>query len=135
LASFETDYIKSTLISFVALGLRSEENAPKNGDPAVGFFFMTMFQHTGQFRIRISSKNNVTTLEHPTYSSDLSPFDFYMFARLVSAMKGERFCDATDIIKNATAELKMIPQNGFQECFQHLCSRWKKCIVSQEEYF
>jgi len=50
-------------------------------------------------------------------------------------MKGRRFCDATDIIKNATTELKMIPQYGFQECFQQLCSRWKKCIVAQDEYF
>ena len=77
----------------------------------------------------------MTTLEHPPYSSDLSPVDFYMFARLISVMKGERVCDANVIIKNATAELKMIPQNGFQECFQHLCSCWKKCIVAQEEYF
>jgi hypothetical protein len=50
-------------------------------------------------------------------------------------MKGQRFCDATDTIKNATTELQMIPQNGFQECFQHLCSRWKKCIFAQGEYF
>jgi len=28
-ASLETDYVKSTLISFVALGMQSEENAPK----------------------------------------------------------------------------------------------------------
>jgi hypothetical protein len=48
-----------------------------------------------------------------------------------SALKGRRFCDATDIIKNATEELKMVSQNGFQECFQHLYSRWQKCIVAK----
>jgi hypothetical protein len=79
------------------------------------------------------AKNNVTTPEHPPYSPDLSPADFYMFSRLISAMKGRRFCDATDIIKNATIELKIIPQYCFQECFQHLCSRWKKCIVVQDD--
>jgi hypothetical protein len=50
-------------------------------------------------------------------------------------MKGQRFCDATNTIKNMKTELKMIPQNGFQECSQHLCSRWNKCIVAKEEYF
>jgi hypothetical protein len=36
---------------------------------------------------------------------------------------------------NAMEELKRLPQNGFQEGFQHLCSRWRKCIVAQGEYF
>jgi len=36
---------------------------------------------------------------------------------------------------NATEELKRLPQNGFQECFQHLYSRWQKFIVAQGEYF
>jgi len=38
-------------------------------------------------------------------------------------------------IKNATEELKRISQNGFQECTQHLHSRWKKFIVTQGDYF
>jgi hypothetical protein len=46
-------------------------------------------------------------------------------------MKGRRFCDAFDIIKNATEELKMLLQNGFQECFQHLYSPCQKRIVAQ----
>jgi hypothetical protein len=30
----------------------------------------------------------------------------------------KRFCDATDIIMNATKELKRLSHNGFQECLQ-----------------
>ena len=69
-------------------------------------------------------KNNVTTLEHPPYPPDLAAADFYLFPGLKSAMKGQRFCDATDITKNATEELKRLSQSGFQKCFQHLHSRW-----------
>jgi hypothetical protein len=47
---------------------------------------------------------------------------------------GRRFCDATDIIKNAKEELKMLSQNGFQECFHHLYSRFQKCTVAQGDY-
>ena len=35
-----------------------------------------------------------------------------------SALKGWRFCDANDIIKNATEELKRLSQNGFKAQFQ-----------------
>jgi transposase len=47
------------------------------------------------------AKNNVTTLEHPPYSSDLASADFYLFPQLKSALKGQQVCDATDFIKNA----------------------------------
>ena len=55
------------------------------------------------------AKNNVTTLEHPPHSPDLVPVEFYLFLRLKLALKGQCFCDATGIIKNATEELKRLP--------------------------
>jgi hypothetical protein len=52
-----------------------------------------------------------------------------------SELKGWRFCDATDIMMNATEEPKRFLQNDFQECFQQLYSRLQKCIVAQGDYF
>jgi hypothetical protein len=72
-----------------------------------------------QFFVKVlSAKNNVTILEPPPYSPDLAVADFYLFPRLKSALKGQCFCDATDIIKKATEGLKSLPKHGFQECFQ-----------------
>jgi transposase len=81
------------------------------------------------------AQNNVTTLEHPPYSPDLAAADFCLFSRLKSALKGRRCCDATDIIKNVTEELKRLSQNGFQEFLQRLNSWWHKCIVPQGDCF
>jgi hypothetical protein len=47
-------------------------------------------------------------MEHPTYYPDLAAADFYLFPLLKSSLKGWRFCDATDVIKNATEELKRL---------------------------
>jgi histone-lysine N-methyltransferase SETMAR len=77
------------------------------------------------------AKNNVTTLEHPPYSPDLAAADFYLVPREKSALKGRRICDVTEVIKNATEELKRLSQNLFHECLQHLYSRWQKCVVTQ----
>ena len=49
------------------------------------------------------TNKNVATLGHPP---TLAQADIYVFHRLKSALKGRRFCDATEIIKNATVELK-----------------------------
>ena len=81
------------------------------------------------------AKSNVTTLEHPPYSTDLDPTEYYLFTRLISALKGRSFYDATDIIKNTMKELKMLSQNGFQECLKHLYSFWQKYIFAQGDYF
>ena len=70
------------------------------------------------------------TLENSSFSN-LAPNDFYFFPVLVSAFKRRSFFKATDINKNEAEELKRFLQNAFEECFQHLNSRWKKSIVSQ----
>jgi len=57
------------------------------------------------------------------------------FPWLKSAMKWRCFCDATDIMKNVTKELKRLSQNGLQECIQHLYSHWWKCLIPQRGCF
>jgi len=47
------------------------------------------------------AQNNVTTLEHPPYHPGLAPADVHLFLQLKAALKGQCFCDAADIMKNA----------------------------------
>ena len=69
------------------------------------------------------SKNKATKLELSPFSPDLAPADYCLFAQLKSALNGRRFCDPTDITKNATEELKRVTQNGFQICFIYIYNR------------
>jgi transposase len=80
-------------------------------------------------------KNSVTTLEIPPYSSDLATDYFYLFIRLISALKGRRYCDANGTMKNATKELKMLLQTGFQKFLQELYICWQKFRFAQGGYF
>jgi hypothetical protein len=103
--------------------MQSEANAPKTGEPTVDFSTTTMPQHTGRLWSMISEQSsmcNVTTMEH---SLHLALVDFYLFPRLKPALKEWRFCGSTDIIKNATEELKRLSRKGLQECFQYIYSR------------
>jgi hypothetical protein len=62
---------------------------------------------------------NQSTLQHPPYSPGLATAGVYLFARMKSAWKRQRFCDVADI-KNVMEELKRLSQNGFQDYFQHI---------------
>jgi len=74
-------------------------------------------------------------LEHPAYSPDLAPSDFFLFPKIKEISQRRHFDDIGDIRSNTTAALKAIPQNHFQNCFEGWTRRWHGCIASQEEYF
>lgn len=67
-----------TLTYFVAFGMQSEGNLPKNGNAIFDFSFTKMLQHTGQFWSRIVWKEQCDdtgaspTLSWPRYSWFLS---------------------------------------------------------------
>jgi transposase len=54
------------------------DNAPAHRSVLVKVFFFL-------------AKSSVTTLENPPYPSDMAPTDFYLFARLKSALKSSTF--------------------------------------------
>ena len=87
-------------------------------------------QHSGLFKDFLT-RNNVQyySISHP----DLAAPDFYLFLGLEISIDGMALCDATNITKNATEELKR--HNGVQECFQRLYSCWRKCVFAQGDYF
>ncbi|KAJ4428120.1 hypothetical protein ANN_24134 [Periplaneta americana] len=80
------------------------------------------------------ARHNITALDHPPYSPDLSPPDYFLFPRPKSHLKGRRF-NAEVVIANAMRALRRVSQNGFQACFQELYTRWQKCVVAEGNYF
>ena len=76
----------------------------------------------------------ITVLEHPAYSLDLAPSDFFLFPKIKEILKGRHFDDIDDVRGNTAAALKAIPQNQFQNYFEGWTRRWHRCIVSQGEY-
>ena len=39
------------------------------------------------------AKHSIKKMDHPPYSSDLAPCDFWLFPKLKNALKGQRFAD------------------------------------------
>jgi len=54
----------------------------------------------------------ITVLEHPAYSPDLAPSDFFLFPKIEEILKGRHFDDIDDIRSNTTAALKAIPKTS-----------------------
>jgi hypothetical protein len=52
-------------------------------------------------------------MDHPSYSSNLAPCNFWLFPKLKNALKGQKFADIPDIQHNMTTLLRGIPENHF----------------------
>ena len=81
------------------------------------------------------AKHNIPLIRQAPYSPDMAPCDFWLFPKLKMPLKGARFESREDIMRNATAQLYVIPQEAFQKCFQQWQDRWKKCVHYQGDYF
>jgi hypothetical protein len=60
------------------------------------------------------AKKQITVLEHPPYSPDLAPSEFFSVPEdkeILKDLKGRHFDDIDDIRSNTTAALKAIPPN------------------------
>jgi len=74
--------------------------------------------HTALSVREFLATKQITVLEHPAYSPDRAPSDFYLFPKIKEILKGRHFDDIDDIRSKRTAALKAIPQNEFQNCFK-----------------
>ncbi|GFX24036.1 histone-lysine N-methyltransferase SETMAR [Trichonephila clavipes] len=88
-----------------------------------------------QYRQTVPGKKREVQIEHPPYSPDLNPPEFFLFPRLKLALKGKRFNDIPDIQRNVTRLLNSIPKEGFLQSFQNMYSRSQWCIFIGGDYF
>ncbi|GFV81807.1 putative mariner transposase [Trichonephila clavipes] len=52
---------------------------------------------------RFLAKHSIPVLEHPPYSPDLAPCDFYLFPKVKSALKGTRF-ESVEAVKRESGK-------------------------------
>ncbi len=65
---------------------------------------------------------------HPQYSPDLSPCDYWAFPILKSKIRGHRFQNLQDVKTTVRRTLRDIPLHEYQNCFDQLAVRYRKCI-------
>lgn len=91
--------------------------------------------HTALNVREFATKNGIITTDHPPYSPDLVPCDFFLFPKIKIIMRGEHFGDVENIKPEVTRLLNGLTSQDMQHCFKQWKDRWAKCILSGGEYF
>ena len=74
-------------------------------------------------------------IDHPPYSPDLSPCDYFLFPKLKTAMKGAFYDEVSTIQAAVNQVLKNIPKPEFKKSMDKLVDRSKRCIELNGSYF
>uniref|UniRef100_A0A914EGD7 Histone-lysine N-methyltransferase SETMAR n=1 Tax=Acrobeloides nanus TaxID=290746 RepID=A0A914EGD7_9BILA len=74
-------------------------------------------------------------LEHPPYSPDLSPSDFYLFRSLEHWLRGKKFKTIEEMRQSLTEFFDSKDREWYRRGIHQLEEQWKKVIESGGEYF
>ena len=68
-------------------------------------------------------------LEHPPYSPDLAPSDYYLFSFLKKHLAGTRFYTDDEVMEATKAFLQSQDRSFFLVGIQKLQERWERCVA------
>jgi len=90
--------------------------------------------HTAIMVQQYLAKRKVVCLDHPPYSPDLAPPDYFLFPKLKMPMKGHHYSSIEAIQEEVTRVLRSIPEEDFSRAFQRLYERSQTCIALNGDY-
>jgi transposase len=83
--------------------------------------------HSSLQVLQFSAPEGISAMDHPPYSPDLAPADFWLFPKLKSVLNGKRFSDAEDIKLSVKKILADIPVQNFKNHFEQWLKHWEYC--------
>jgi histone-lysine N-methyltransferase SETMAR len=80
------------------------------------------------------AQQKVTVLDHPPYSPDLAPADYFLFPKVKSHLKGRLFDSISGVQKAVTRILNTIAKDSFCKGIQKLYDRANQCVQLEGMY-
>ena len=74
------------------------------------------------------ASEKVKILNHPPYSSDLSPCDFFLFPRLKKMLSGNKYTSSSSLGSAIYQCLQQIPKEDYLSAFRDWVKRLQKCV-------
>ena len=77
----------------------------------------------------------VQEINHPPYSPDLSPPDFFLFPKIKRQLAGRRFDTLNELYEGVWDAMTSIPKSDYSNAFKDWIHRCEQCIFCGGDYF
>ena len=98
------------------------------------FFSGTMPSDTSHVAMAAARQRGFELLNHPPYSPDLAPSEFYLFPKLKSVLRGRVYDTDSDVIDAENEFLTGQDSSFYYDGIAKLEERWEKCVRAQGDY-
>ena len=112
-----------------------ERLRPKSGIRGMKFHHDNAPAHTAGRTKEFLRQSGLEMIEHPPYSPDLAPCDFWLFPNLKRHLKGRRFESESELIAAFLEAVECIPVSSYSKLFDMWLHRCQRCIDANGEYF
>ena len=116
--------------------LREELKRKRRGKlmPGVRLLQDNAPRHTSHVAMATAKECGFELLEHPPYSPDLAPSDYYLFPKLKSVLRGRCFETDNDVIDAVDDFLTGQNSSFYYDGIAKLDERWHKCVEAKGDY-
>lgn len=117
--------------------LREEIKNKRRGKLQAGVIFHhdNAPPHRAEVAVSAIKTAGFQLMQHPPYSPDLAPSDFYLFSCLKNHLRGTKFEDDDEVMCAVEAFFQSKDQSFFLKGIEGLSNRYLKCISSEGDYF
>lgn len=90
--------------------------------------------HTAHQTAQVAETCGYKILPHPPYSPDLAPSDFFLFREMKKPLRGRRFADNDDVIREVEGWFLGQPGDFYSGGLRQVKRRWEKCVALGGDY-
>ncbi|KAJ7345798.1 hypothetical protein JRQ81_001748 [Phrynocephalus forsythii] len=90
--------------------------------------------HTAQASVVTAHCFGYELLQHPPFSPDLAPSDFFLFPEMKKPLRDWRFDDREDVIFKVEQWFLSKVEDFYKEGLKQVKKRWQKCVTLQGDY-
>ena len=90
--------------------------------------------HRSSYTTNFMRDNNIVRMDHPPYSPDLAPSDFFLFGYMKDHFADTTFKDMDDAVLQISTWLRSIDKKVIIRTFKDWMERLQECIDNEGEY-
>ena len=108
---------------------------PSKGSSGVHLLYDNASSHKCEVAKSFLASKKVKVLNHPPYSPDLGPYDFFLFPKLKKMLSGNKYTSRSSLGSAIYQCLQQIPKEDYLSAFCDWVKRFQKCVSVKGEYF
>ena len=127
--------MQSYTLTNILVTLEHGPERPSKGWSGVHLFNENASSHKCDVVKSFLASEKVKVLNHPPYSPDPSPCDFFLFPRLKKMLSGNKYTSRSSLGSAIYQCLQQIPKDDYLSAFRDWVNMLQKCVSVKGEYF